>query len=538
MIAFASGGTGDDGRDAAVIVVWVLVAAAALFWRPIPLPRCRPGRVALAGLAAMTLLVAVSARWAPLGGPALDDRVRLGLYLGVFLLATCAWPSRRVARLAEPALVAGAVTVVGYGLSERLVPDLVSFERSLGASGLLKQPITYWNAMGVLAAVAIVLAARVMGDVQRRPAWGTAAAIACAPLGAGLGLTASRGAIAALAAGLAALVLLAPERRQARAALLALGASALGGLAASLIPAVRTLEGGAAERRLQGLAALAVLGAIAAASALVERRVVPASGRTRLPRPGRALAPLAVIALAAVLVPALVGGGGRGLGGNRHDYWTVAAGVFADHPVRGAGSGAFVVEWAREREIEESVRDAHSLYLETAAELGLLGLLVLGLFFAGVVAAGRGAHRRDAALAAGPCAALVVLLMHAAVDWDWEVPAVTLPALVLAGVLVWSDDASAPAGLPKPPRWPARPSGRLSVHPRRSVSSAGSNAPALPVPVTSRTTSAPACEQLSSERLAPSTSRHTATAVAASATRSTVWAALDIRGQASLQPLW
>lgn len=445
-IAFASGGTGDDARDAAVVAVWVLVTAAALLWRPVPLPRGRAGRVALAGLAAMTLLVAVSARWAPLGGPALDDRVRLGLYLGVFGLATCAWPSRRAARLAEPALAAGAAAAVGYGLSERLVPDLVSFERSLGASGLLKQPITYWNATGALAAIAIVLATRVMGDVQRPPVWRSGAALACAPLGAGLALTASRGATAALAAGLAALVLLAPERRQVRAALLALAASILGGLIASALPAVRTLEGGMAERRLQGLAALAVLGAIAVASALVERRVVPARGRTGLPRPGRALAPLAVIALAAVLVPALAGGGGRGVGGNRDAYWTVAAGVFADHPVQGAGSGAFVVEWAREREIEESVRDAHSLYLETAAELGLVGLLALGLFFAGVGAAARAAHRRDAALAAGPCAALIVFVVHAAVDWDWEVPAVTLPTLVLAGVLVWSGEASAPAG--------------------------------------------------------------------------------------------
>jgi len=442
-IAFASGGTTDDGRDAAAVAVWALVAAAALLWRPVPLPSGRPGRVALAGLAAMALLVALSARWAPLGGPALDDRVRLGLYLGVFGLATCAWPSRSAARLAEPVLAAGALVVVGYGLSERLMPDLVSFERSLGASGLLKQPITYWNAMGALAAIAIVLAARVMGDVQRPPAWRTAAAAACAPLGAGLALTASRGAVAALAAGLAALVLLAPERRQARAAVLTLGAGILGGLTASLLPAVRTLEGGAAERRLQGLTALVLLGAIAGASALVERLVVPARGRAGLPKPGRALAPLAVIALAAVLVPALAGGGGRGVGGNRDAYWAVALDSFADHPVSGAGTGAFVVEWARERQIEESVRDAHSLYLETAAELGLVGLLALGLFFAGMTAAARGAHRRDTALAAGPCAALVVFVVHAAVDWDWEVPAVTLPALVLAGVLVWSDDLSA-----------------------------------------------------------------------------------------------
>ena len=72
---------------------------------------------------------------------------------------------------------------------------------------------------------------------------------------------------------------------------------------------------------------------------------------------------------------------------NRYGYWRVAAGVFADHPVAGVGSGAFAVEWLQRREIEEGVRDAHSLYLETAAELGLVGLLALALFLGGIVAA-------------------------------------------------------------------------------------------------------------------------------------------------------
>jgi hypothetical protein len=50
--------------------------------------------------------------------------------------------------------------------------------------------------------------------------------------------------------------------------------------------------------------------------------------------------------------------------------------------------------------------------------------------------AARRAHGRDPALAAGLAGALTVLAAHAAVDWDWEVPAVALIALVLAGALV------------------------------------------------------------------------------------------------------
>jgi hypothetical protein len=33
-------------------------------------------------------------------------------------------------------------------------------------------------------------------------------------------------------------------------------------------------------------------------------------------------------------------------------------------------------------------------------------------------------------------AALVVWALHASIDWDWELPAVTLPALAAAGLLL------------------------------------------------------------------------------------------------------
>ena len=73
-------------------------------------------------------------------------------------------------------------------------------------------------------------------------------------------------------------------------------------------------------------------------------------------------------------------------------------GAFGRHPVLGTGSGGFAVEWLRERTIDESVRDVHSLYLETATELGLVGLALLAVFLAGAggVAAQRalGGRRR------------------------------------------------------------------------------------------------------------------------------------------------
>ena len=132
------------------------------------------------------------------------------------------------------------------------------------------------------------------------------------------------------------------------------------------------------------------------------------------------------------------------VGTHRYAYWRVAAKTFAHHPLRGTGAASFRVEWLRERPFAEPVRDAHSLYLETAAELGLVGLLILGSMLSGVVLAARRAWLSDPALATGAVAGLTVFAVHAGVDWDWEMPALTLTALLLAGLVLAASPAPSP----------------------------------------------------------------------------------------------
>ena len=82
------------------------------------------------------------------------------------------------------------------------------------------------------------------------------------------------------------------------------------------------------------------------------------------------------------------------------------------------------------------MRDTHSLEFEVAAELGLVGLLALALMCGGMVASARRALAGDGPVAAGAAAALVVWFLHASIDWDWEMPALTLVAVSLAGLLL------------------------------------------------------------------------------------------------------
>jgi O-antigen ligase len=352
-------------------------------------------------------------------------------------------------RWVEPAMAAGALIVIGYGLSERLLPGLLTFARSVSAQGRLEQPLTYWNAMGELAAIGFVLSARLAGS-DDRPRWlRAAAAAAAAPLGLGLYISFSRGALFACVAGLVALIVLAPRREQLTAILVTVSAGVLAAVAAAPFKEVTGLSGGSATREQQGVIALALVAAVIAVAFLVSWRLVPRErpAELKLPRHAASLA-LAVICvgLAIAIVSGakesstrpLSGGASRltTLQSNRYTYWRVALRAFGDQPLRGVGAGGWAVYWLRYRPIAEGAQDAHSLPLQTLAELGVVGLALLGTFLGGVTWAAVDALRAARGVAAGPIAGGVVYLAHAPLDWDWQMPAVTLVALMLAGALL------------------------------------------------------------------------------------------------------
>ncbi len=417
LSAFGRGGYFGVTRTRVAILATLLLAVAAFVGRR----PSRDGWLAVGGLAALTAWTGLSLLWAPVDGPAFADFERLILYTaafgaGVALFNGIDW--------VEPALLATIVATALYGVSERLLPSVFSLQALPAAGDRLAQPLTYWNGQGALAAIGLVLAAGLAARGHRL------AAAAAPVLGLDLYLTLSRGAIGAGLAGLAVLVALQPTKATLRATLTVGGGAALAAVAALALPGVQDVAGSSG----QGAAMIAVLVVLSAAAFLVHGDDAP------LPKL-RPLATAAVIALLAGTVIAVAASGSQGpasrtdaerlvsVQSNRYAYWRVAAEVFADHPLNGVGSGAFAVEWLQRREIAEGVRDAHSLYLETAAELGLVGLLALAAFLAGIVLAAR---RGEPAI----IAALVAFALHAGLDWDWELPALSLTALLLAAKLV------------------------------------------------------------------------------------------------------
>jgi hypothetical protein len=142
---------------------------------------------------------------------------------------------------------------------------------------------------------------------------------------------------------------------------------------------------------------------------------------------GRKRAALALLAAALIALVVLLAAPIGGLG-DRTSYWSTARVVVPRHVVAGSGAGTFAEVYSSARPEGPSARNAHSLYLETLDETGVVGLVLLLATLALPLVAG---------FARGPATApavggYVVFLLHAGVDWDWTMPVVAVAALALA----------------------------------------------------------------------------------------------------------
>jgi O-antigen ligase len=163
---------------------------------------------------------------------------------------------------------------------------------------------------------------------------------------------------------------------------------------------------------------------------------------------------------------------------NRWVWWKEAIGAFSDRPIAGWGGGAFKVVHLLYRHDTLSVNHAHSAPLEWLAETGLIGAaLVIAawslLLRTGFVAVRRCVPPAERGLAAALLAGALAYTLHAVYDWDWDIPAVTLPALIVLGVLAGA------AGRLRPLEPSADPSVTRSAGPGARLFALGAIAAAL-----------------------------------------------------------
>jgi hypothetical protein len=464
LAAVASLGALDGGyfpREwgwSAIAFLWVAALALALR------SEARLGRLELAflaGLGAYAVWIAASLAWSEdVSQTVLEIERSLAYVGGVF--AVIVVTRRRSVAAALGGVLLAVAGLCSYALATRLFPERLGTYNPI-AGYRLSVPLGYWNALGILAALGVLLALAFAARARSLPA----RALGATPLpllATTLYFTYSRGAWIALAAGFLAAFALDPRRLPLLTAGFAVAPPVVAAVAfASAQEALTRQQTNLALASDQGhrlallLAALGlVAGSLAALLAMAERRfAVPHRARQAF---AVALVLLAVAGFVAVFLrdggpvrlahraydgfsapPSATNGNLNSrlfnLSSNgRQELWSAAWSDYTKHPLAGSGSGSYEQYWYQHRPSAMKVRDAHSLYLEALAELGPVGLaLLLGTLACPLVAAVKMRRYRLAAPAAG---AYVAYLVHAGVDWDWEVPAVTLAALVVGCALL------------------------------------------------------------------------------------------------------
>lgn len=418
----------------------------------------RPGRlrIALASLmGAFAVWVALSSLWSISSSASIREVERMLVYLAVALAIAIV-----LRRGDGPGVLAGAfvgVTLVAaYGLATRLFPDRIDAYDDPFNEYRLAEPLGYWNALGLLATMGLIVAVGFVAHA-RRMSMAMVAAGATPVLALTLYFTFSRGGWAALVIGLVAAVAVDPRRLRLFWTAIVLAVPSAACVAyASQQQALTTKGALAAEAAREGHRVAVVLGAVALASALAgfgARVIGEKLKASRRVRRGFDVALVAAAMVGLVTVLSAVGGL-SGIqsrfnaapatavdlndrlfnvsGNGRSELFRVGWNAGRDRPVVGQGSGSFEYIWYERRPTLLIVRDGHSLFIETFAELGIIGLMLLmGTLL--VIVAGGVRARRHRFVATG-LGALAAWLAASAFDWHWEMVGVTLTALLVGSV--------------------------------------------------------------------------------------------------------
>jgi tetratricopeptide (TPR) repeat protein len=455
LLAFDGGGYDLVIRQEVGLALWALIALG-LAIGVLPRAHLTPAAwVALGGFGAFAAFNLLAHSWTESDERTTAELARVLQYGGLVALAYLAL-NRYTWRGAALGFAAAALVVPFFAVGARLFPDLIhdDFARTLGIDRL-SYPLDYWNAVSCWGAMAVAAALALSANASRIEL--RAGALATVPVSAlSVYLTYSRFGVAALAIAVIAAVALSRNRwtavANASGGAVAAGAAILVTRGQDEI-ARATGDAGAATVVLALLAA----GAGCAAWAWITSRARLDEVRMRLRTARVMLAGGASVALLAAI--ALHGPLGDAwdefkndkapsssrterlttLGGTRYEVWSKAIDAFEEDRWRGVGPGTYEYYWSRHGEGTEFVRDAHSLYIEQFAELGVPGFVTLlialgGLLYAAIQARRRWGRRREIAAGSAVIAAFVVFLAYAGIDWMWELGAVG--TLAIGGVAV------------------------------------------------------------------------------------------------------
>jgi len=451
-------------------VLLLLGAAAAMALGRVPAPRVgRSGTLLVAATVALVAWTGATVAWSIVPDRSWDvfDRgLAYAAFLGLGIVLGGA-AGRAAARHGASLLALVTAVVLTWALLAKAVPSL---DPEGDRVARLREPVGYWNALALLADVAIVLGLWLGASPGRRVHVRVAGALLTYAATLALLLTLSRAGVLAGAAVVALWLALSRERVEGGLLLAAsAGPAVLVGAWAFTRPALIEDVALRADREADGevFGVLALVGA--GVALLLAILVMPRLGESARRRSSRALVAIALVCVVGAVVALAVGladtvSSGRAcsevvndpgrLGSldpnNRWCWWNEAWDVYAGNAPDGAGAGSFEVARKRYRVDARNVLQPHSVPLQQLADGGLvaLGLFVL-LVASGAWVCSCAVRRLDGderAAAVALVAAPAAYLLHALVDYSWDFLAVTAPTLLALGVLAAAGRAPRAAG--------------------------------------------------------------------------------------------
>jgi len=139
--------------------------------------------------------------------------------------------------------------------------------------------------------------------------------------------------------------------------------------------------------------------------------------------------------------------------------------LLAQHPLTGTGPGQAHLRWEGQGHGTQLFAYVHNEYLQVAAELGLVGLVLLAVL---LVAIARLLWRaratgRPGATWAGAAAAAAAFATHSGFDFVWHLPAIVLTVTLLVGAALPTPDP-APAHQSSIPAQAKEPDDNQAAH--------------------------------------------------------------------------
>lgn len=475
-LALSNGGYDTIVRSQVGIAVWWIILLGALSG-VLPMRFGRAGWVAIGLLAGFAVWTGLAMTWSESAERTSIELGRIAVYLGVLVLAL-ALQGRTAARHTINGLACAIGLVTLLAVLSRLHPQWFPGNDHLkflgeGSARKLSYPLNYWNALAAFAAIGVPL---LLGAaLGARTLAGQAIAAATLPLSVlCVYLTISRGGTLALVVGVVVFVLFVPRRIHALGTLLLAGMAS--GILLSAVSQRDALQEGTASAAAidQGTAVIWLGVIVCSGVALLQVAIGLAARHVTVTERFaylRRMTPLRAAALVAICVVVVVAGGVAGQvndrwqefkapvataaagsedsvfsrlqaanGNGRFELWQSALDANATHPWRGLGPGTFEFWWARAGTTPGFVRDAHTLYLETAGESGIVGFaLLVGLLAfllgAAVVRSSRNLPGVRVWIASA-VGGLAAFMSAAAFEWVWEMGAIACSVMLLGAVIL------------------------------------------------------------------------------------------------------